>query len=105
MDEMWIEVNIAADGKSAAMYDWTFYMRDWFVDNQRTYARYSKEFVAIKGKYLTIHVMGLGRNYERCKSFAIWYITNRDAVSTYRLDFVYGVSNGKKNSRKWFSVD
>jgi len=89
MDEIWIEVDIAQDNNSVAMFDWTFYMRDWFVDNHRTYIEYSKKFVAVRGKYLTINVMGLGANYERCKSFAIWYITNRDVVSTHGLDSIY----------------
>lgn len=86
MDEIWLNVEMSADCKAAFITDWTNWMRGWFVDEPRLYRKYDKQFVAIRGKYLTVNVMGLGNNYERCKSFAIWYITNRDIVSTYRLD-------------------
>jgi len=86
MDEIWLEVEISADNKLALIYDMSHWMRGWFVNDGRTYSRYEKQFTTIRGKKLTIHVMGLGNNYARCKSFAIWYFANRELVSAYRLD-------------------
>lgn len=86
VDEIWIDVEVSADCKSAFITDWTSYMRDWFVEAPYTYRKYDKQFIPVRGKYLTINVKGFGNDYRRCKSFAIWYITNREIVSTYRLD-------------------
>lgn len=99
MDEIWIEVQMSADCKSAFITDWTFYMRAWFVDNPRTYSDYHKKFTPVVGKYLTINVMGFN-NYERCKSFAIWYITNRELCIPHRLDCIYSTPNKREKRRK-----
>jgi hypothetical protein len=89
MDEIYLDVDVSADCKSAFITDWSHYMRAWFVDAPRTFASYEKQFVPIRGKYLTVYVRGLGNNCERCKSFAIWYVCNRESISTHRLDLVY----------------
>jgi len=86
MEEIWLNVELSADGKSAFISDMSNWMRGWFVEEPRIYRRYEPEFVAVRGKYLTINVMGLGKSYERCKSFAIWYTVNQNSISTYRLD-------------------
>ena len=86
MDEIYLEVEMSADCKSAFITDWTEYMRAWFIDEPRTFGKYHKQFVPVIGKYLTIYVKGFGNDYKRSKSFAIWYICNRESVSTHRLD-------------------
>jgi hypothetical protein len=86
MDEMYLDVTMSADGKSAFISDWTFEMRAWQADVFRTYMSYKNDFVEVRGKFLTVYVRGLGKNYERCKSFAIWYVTNSESIRTYRLD-------------------
>lgn len=105
MDEIYLDVTVSADCKSAFISDWTEFMHDTYIDNIPCHIRYKREFVEIKGNYLTIYVRGFGDNYGRCKSFAIWYICNREIVSTHRLDFVYGISHEGKKRRQWFSLD
>lgn len=103
MDEIWLEAEI--NGNTAFITDWTEYMRGWFVDAPQTYMQYEREFIGVFGKFLTIHVKGFGSDYKRAKSFAIWYITNRESVSTYRLDCIYNERIRKAWCGKRLSAD
>jgi hypothetical protein len=85
-EEIWVNVEMSADNKSAFISDMSHWMQGWFVNEPRKFRDYEHQFVSIKGKFLTVNVMGLGKSYERCKSFAIWYVANRESIRTYRLD-------------------